>query len=114
MNYTKIDLVLQGPLHDYTPQIVDEYFKLPFVNNIIISCWNTCANYTFNKNTIIIRNEDVEYPGVGNRNRQIKSTLNGIKHVTTDFTIKLRTDQFISYDSMIDIYKFLLNMLGEL
>lgn len=109
MNYTKIDLVLQGPLHDYTPQIVDEYFKLPFVNNIIISCWNTCANYTFNKNTIIIRNEDVEYPGVGNRNRQIKSTLNGIKHVTTDFAIKLRTDQFISYDSMIDIYKFYFN-----
>jgi ADP-heptose:LPS heptosyltransferase len=109
MKYIKLTLVLQGPLHEYTSQIVDEYLKLPFVNSIIVSCWNTCPDYIFNKKVIVIRNSDVEYSGVGNRNRQIKSTLEGIKHATTDFAIKLRTDQFISYDSMIDIYNFYFN-----
>jgi len=31
MKYIKLDLVLQGPLYEYTPQIVDEYFKLPLM-----------------------------------------------------------------------------------
>ena len=38
-NIELMDIVVQGPYDDFTGTIVESYLKLPFVNNIIISCW---------------------------------------------------------------------------
>lgn len=101
-----MDIVLQGPLHEYTPTIAKEYAKLPFVNNIIISCWDTCPLHNVDDNIFVLRNSDTPTAGFGNRNRQIKSSRAGLDMVVTEFSAKLRTDQLISRDSMFKLYQY--------
>jgi WavE lipopolysaccharide synthesis protein len=101
----KIDLILQGPCNDYTYEIAQSYLSLEFVNNVILSCWENDITRNIDK-IKTIKSQDVEYPGVGNRNRQIKSSLVGMKNSTTEFSIKLRSDQKISLDSMRLMYEF--------
>jgi hypothetical protein len=102
----KMDIVLQGPMHSYTPAIAREYAKLSFVNNVIISCWDTCPTYDIDDNINIIRSPDAPTPGFGNKNRQIKSSRNGLDCVITEFSAKLRTDQHISDNSMYKLYNY--------
>lgn len=103
----KIDLVLQGPCNDYAYEIALHYLSLSFVNNIILSCWKQDAVPVIKEERIkIVKSEDVCYPGIANRNRQIKSSLEGLKLVSTEFCAKLRSDQKISIDSMNLMYEF--------
>ena len=105
----KIDLVLQGPLYSYTQDIVSKYLLHPLVNNVIISCWKSCNIPVLESNRVIlVKNEDVEYPGVGNINRQIHSSREGLKHVSLDYCAKMRTDQVFSHsalDTMDSFYR---------
>lgn len=101
-----MDIVLQGSGNNYTIEIAEYYLNLKFINNIIISCWENDYIQTNNPRIIILKNSDVDNPGSGNRNRQIKSTLEGLKLVKTEFTAKLRGDQKISLDSLILMYNF--------
>lgn len=103
----KIDLILQGNFDNYTYEIAKHYLNLDFVNKIVISCWkNNHVPLISEKQIVIIQSEDVEKPGITNRNRQIKSTQEGLKAVETDFSVKLRSDQKISLDSMRLMYNF--------
>ena len=106
MSKDTMDIILQGPMYEYTPAIAREYLKLSFVNNVIISCWDTCPTYDVDENVIVVRSSDAPTPGFGNRNRQIKSSRNGFEHVLTEFSAKLRTDQFISESSMHKLYTY--------
>jgi hypothetical protein len=106
MNEHLMDIVLQGPMHDYTPTIAVEYSKLPFVNNVIISCWDSCPIYEMPSNIKLVCSSDSPTTGFGNRNRQIKSSRNGLEYVMTEFCAKLRTDQFVSLDSMHKLYNY--------
>ena len=38
-HFDKLDIVLQGKLNDEVLNIANYYLELPFVNKIIISCW---------------------------------------------------------------------------
>jgi hypothetical protein len=93
-------------MHEYTPAIAVEYSKLPFVNNVIISCWDSCPVYDVPSNITVVRSSDSPTPGFGNRNRQIKSSRNGLEYVLTEFCAKLRTDQLISMNSMNKLYNY--------
>lgn len=104
-----IDIILQGPMHPYTPQIAQEYMKLPFVNRIIVSCWETDPDYPINQDILVLKNKDVFYPGIGNRNRQIKSSREGLNYVATEYAAKMRTDQLVSFDSMHKLYNYYFN-----
>jgi hypothetical protein len=98
-NIERMDLVLQGPADSHSLEIAEHYLQLDFVNKIIISCWEKDNIYTQNPRIQVIKNVDVD-AGYGNRNRQVKSSLEGLKRVTTQFSAKLRSDQKISLDSM--------------
>lgn len=101
-----IDIIVQGTYNDYTGEIVRNYLNLDFVNRIIISCWeNDIVNLTHDK-ICILQSKDVKYPGLTNRNRQIKSSYEGLKLATSEFSVKLRSDQKISLDSMKLMYNF--------
>lgn len=104
----KIDLVLQGPTNEFTFEIVEHYLESPIVNNIIISSWE--ENYVppkyQNKRVKILLSKDLENPGIGNRNRQIYSSLVGLREVGTNFTAKLRTDQKIFLNSLEEMFNF--------
>jgi hypothetical protein len=101
----KIDLILQGSFTNYTYEVALHYYKLPFVNKIIISCWDQDITPPSN-DILFVKSLDVSFPGLGNRNRQIKSSFEGLKKSSTEFSVKLRTDQKISLDSMCLMYDF--------
>jgi hypothetical protein len=104
--YIKIDIVLQGRYTQYTDDIVLSYLKLPFVNNIIISCWESDIISTQPDRVQIVKNKFPLTPGTDNRNLQIVTSLEGVKKVTGDIAIKMRTDQKYTYQSMIQMYHF--------
>ncbi len=91
------DVVLQGPWHMYTPAVIDEYRKQDWIDKIIVSTWEGPALENVPDDVELIRSIDLDHPGVGNRNRQIKSSQVGLSRVEAPFVIKGRTDQ-IMYD----------------
>lgn len=106
---TPFDIILQGPLYPYTLDIANHYSTLPFVNCVIISCWETCPQVEWtNQRIFLIRNQDTDYPGNWNRNRLIKSSFEGIKAAPSEYAIKMRTDQIVSLDSMSKLYAYYL------
>jgi hypothetical protein len=106
MNQEKLDIVIQGRYDDYTDEIIDSYLKLPFLNKVIVSCWEDNKNSIYKRGTTFLRNEYPQSPGTDNRNLQIVSSLNGLKLCETKFSIKMRSDQKFSYDSMMKMFDF--------
>ena len=103
----KIDIILQGKYSNYVLDTANEYLKLDFVNNIIISCWaDDYLPSISNSRIIFVQNSYPSVNGTGNRNLQIVSSLGGLKHVTTEFVIKMRNDQRYDFDSMVKMYEF--------
>ena len=105
----KLDVVIQGPYTDFTDYIVDSYLDIPFVNNIIVSCWKDDKESKYKQRVKFVRNDYPQSPGTDNKNLQIFSSLNGLKSCETKFSIKTRSDQRFSYDSMIKMYDFFLS-----
>jgi len=120
MNITeKIDIILQGPYTDFTDEIIQYYLELPFVNKIIISCWEGIVPSTNgicvdNKNQVY-NHEKVEcvrsvnnlyYSGVLNVNYQLVTSLTGVKYSKNDLCAKFRTDQKYTHESMTNMYEF--------
>ncbi len=105
--FEKMDIVLQGQYEEYTDEIIEEYLKLPFVNDIIISCWNEDkVNNYISPRVKCVRSEYPLTPGSGNKNLQITTSFAGIKLCKTKFSAKMRSDQKYDYDSMMNMYKF--------
>lgn len=106
-NFNKLDIVLQGGINDDILDITNYYLELPFVNKIIISCWeDNILPYINDERIIVIQNKSPSCIGTGNRNLQIISSLNGLKKVETEFSIKLRNDQKYDKKSMMKMYYF--------
>lgn len=108
-NVEKIDVVIQGALTEYTNEVIDQYLEIPAINKIIVSCWEYDSESLLrNRERLILnKNKEVENPGMGNRNRQILSSLSGIKLVESDFCIKARSDQKITradLEKILDYY----------
>ena len=95
-----MDIVLQGPANAFTVEIAEHYLQLEFVNTIIISCWKGDQIQTTNPRINVIASEDIKTPGLGNRNRQIYSSLVGLQNVKTPFSAKMRSDQKVSLEGM--------------
>ena len=102
----KLDIVIQGNYTDYTDEIIDQYISLPFVNNVIVSCWQDNKKSISSNKVIFIRNIYPDSPGTDNRNLQIVSSLNGLKNCQSEFAVKTRSDQKFTYDSMMKMYDF--------
>lgn len=108
----KFDVVLQGPIYSETETIARNFLNCDWVNNLIISTWHNQQDITLNK-TKLIKAQDVENPGIGNRNRQIVSSLNGIKLTDTEFIIKARTDQIFNLENLNLMYSIFLDHINE-
>jgi hypothetical protein len=89
----KFDVVLQGPVSDVLPAVIAQYRREPWVDRIIVSTW--VGETVLTPDVLVLFNEDDVAPGVGNRNRQIKTSRSGLKYVSAPFAIKARTDQII-------------------
>ena len=102
----KIDIVIQGPYTDYVDITAESYLKIPFVNNVIISCWEDNKLSKERKRIKYVRNKYPISPGTDNKNLQIVSSYSGLKECETNFAIKTRSDQRYTYDSMMKMYDF--------
>jgi len=108
-NLEKMDIVLQGQYEEYTDSIIDEYLNLPFVNNIIVSCWDEDRSENYISPRVkYVRSAYPLTPGSGNKNLQITTSFAGIKSCKTKFSAKMRSDQKYDYDSMMNMYEFLM------
>ena len=108
-NYEKIDIVLQGQYTEFTEEIIENYLQLPFVNNIILSCWKEdkiSFKRSHDRRLIISTNDKPSVYGDDNINLQIVSSYNGLIKSITEYAIKMRTDQLYNYNSMIVMYNF--------
>ena len=106
----KMDIVLQGRYDEYTNEIIDQYLKIPFVNNVIVSCWNMDRTNSYHSTRVkYIRNEYPSSPGTDNRNLQIVGSLSGLNFVKTEYSAKMRTDQKYSIESMCKMYDYMMN-----
>ena len=105
-HFDKLDIVLQGKFNDDVLNITNYYLELPFVNKIIISCWEDDIAEINNDRVTIIQNKKPKQVGSGNKNLQIISSLNGLKKVETEFAIKIRNDQKYNQKSMMKMYYF--------
>ncbi len=74
-SWMKFDIVLQGECTPFTKTIIEEYRKLPFVENIILSTYETSH---IPDDVNVIFNELVSPRGLGNRNLQINTSKNGL------------------------------------
>lgn len=103
------DLVIQGPVYDHTFKLIEEYKDLDFINKIIISTWKeweeVCKQINHNNVEILI-NDEIEFAGQENRNKQIVSSLNGIRSCNSEFVIKTRSDMLWTKSSMSDMKDF--------
>ena len=103
-----IAIVIQGPIvieNQTTLRIVNFYQEKYPDSVVVISTWATTPpehlqpflQLSNQENIKIILNKDPDNPGVFNINRQIVSTLNGLKAVVDKtYAIKTRTDQVLT------------------
>lgn len=107
---TKIDIILQGKYDEVTDEIINSYLDIPFLNNLIVSCWTKDKEEIkdFNDKVKFIRNEYPKTFGTENRNLQIVSSLEGIKRSSTDISVKMRSDQKYTYNSIVNMMDFYL------
>ena len=97
----KLDIVLQGPYSSYALDTANQYITLPFVNNVIISCWeNDDVPKIKHSGIKVVQSPEPDNRGTGNRNLQIVSSLAGVKRSTAQYVCKMRNDQRYTLDSM--------------
>jgi hypothetical protein len=106
----KMDIILQGQYEEYTDEIIEEYLKVPFVNNVIVSCWEDDRPNSYNLSRVkYVRSKYPLTPGTCNKNLQITTSFVGIKLCKTKFSAKMRSDQKYDHASMIAMYEFMMN-----
>jgi hypothetical protein len=101
-----MDIVLQGSCSNITKFIIEEYKKLPFIENIILSSYENTICFDIPKHIVFLHNDPVEPAGLGNRNLQINTSKNGLAKVNSENCIKMRTDQYIRPHSMNMMYDY--------
>jgi tetratricopeptide (TPR) repeat protein len=106
VNVDKMDIVLQGRYDSTTDKIVESYLKLPFVNNVIVSCWEEDKPSVERDRVIFVKNTLPLTAGTDNRNLQIVTSHNGLKFVSTEYAAKMRSDQEYDHDSMQNMFNF--------
>ena len=105
-----MDLVIQGPYTDYTDQIIHSYLNLPFVNNIIVSCWEDDPVRKDTSRVKYVRSPDYEgWAGAANVNLQLTTCLAGVQASDAPFIGKMRSDQLFSEDGLINMHEFFIN-----
>jgi hypothetical protein len=102
-----MDIVIQGGIWPNTSKTAIAYSKLDFVDSVVISTWEgEEVTGELPKNVSVIKSSKPEQYGPGNINLQIVSSLNGVLATTSDWVMKIRSDEFVYEESFNKIYEF--------
>ena len=98
-------VVIQGPFKEYSNKVVKSFLNAPFIQEVIVSCWdedNTDSLSSIEDSRIkLVKTQKPSNPGTDNRNLQIVSSIEGIKRSTSKVTIKSRSDQVYTDESLV-------------
>lgn len=109
-----ISFVVQGSIFDKltTAKVLDSIrFNYP-TSKIILSTWHGSDYSKLDYDKIILSKDislyyrfykDIDL--INNINRQIVSTINGLKKVNTKYVVKIRTDIFLTNNNIINLFK---------
>jgi hypothetical protein len=102
----KASVVLQGPIHPFTPEIIDHYLDTDIIDEVIVSCWSTDSIDHSDPRVIIVKSDisTISHFGGGNINLQLTTSLTGLKAVKNEVSFKIRTDQQIKKEDFINLY----------
>ena len=94
-----MDVVIQGKIFSGTYDTAKCYTTLDFIDKVIISTWDNETLESEDDNIIVVKSP-VPYTPPMNLNLQLVSLNEGLKQVTSDFTMKFRSDQTVMKSSM--------------
>lgn len=104
-----IDLVVQGPIGEYTQQILDAAEACPRINKIILSHWKLDKEKVkIPSKCLDLKNEAWDRGWNNfNLNKQAYTTVNGLAHATSDYVIKLRSAKwpYVNLNAIIDKFQ---------
>lgn len=104
MNPSK-GILLQGPVSDWTLDIVKEYQKSFPYAEIILSTWNN-ENIEGIPCTVVLSDPPIiNGPYKSNPNHQKIGALVGLEKISSEIIMKCRTDQFIHNQNIFEIFQ---------
>lgn len=87
-------ILLQGRIE---PKAMDFWANNLPNSKIVVSVWDDDIHYDFPKNwNVVVNKKPIERIGFGNFDLQLISTLEGLKHIHTQYVIKMRCDEYYS------------------
>jgi hypothetical protein len=101
----KVSAVVQGKFVEESFDVIANIRESGVFDEVIFSGWEYCSTPV---NLDSIKSRKPDNCGIGNRNLQIVSSLEGAKACSGEICVKFRSDQIISVDSlrlMSDFYK---------
>lgn len=122
-NYSDISVVVQGPVQTLTDRDQEEGITKKCIDSvrkhlpgakIILSTWHNQDLSGLDYDELVLCNDPGrnirQYkkdgsPHYYNNNRQIVSTSEGLKRVTTKYAVKLRSDNYLTSDSFVSLQK---------
>jgi len=102
MDFSSIDIIVQGGHWPNLDQTVKEYSKHHLVNRVVLSVWedSPLSDDVFSDSPegkiILLKNHKPPYEGPGNLNLHLLSCRNGLKHCEKDIILKIRSDERMS------------------
>lgn len=106
-----IDVVLQGPYTGFTDEVIESYLNIKCIGKIIVSCWDKDKKQEYESDRVKFVRNDVypSYPGVLNVNMQLITSLNGVKASDAKYVMKMRSDQKVNHQGMINMFNYFLD-----
>lgn len=113
INFTDITVVLQGPITQETPLAIESIHKILQGAKTILSTWEGSTLNGINTDQTIFNKDPGNFPfsneknppRMNNANRQLVTTIAGLKAVKTKYAIKMRTDNILIHTKFLDLFK---------
>ena len=100
----KLGIMLQGPISEWTYDIIEEH-KVNFPDcDIVLSTWDNEDVSSFSCKIVKTKQPKISLPYNSNINFQIIGAREGLKKINADIIMKCRTDQFVHNPKIFSIY----------
>ena len=108
----KIDIIIQGGLWPSTIKTAAYYSSHEMVKKVIVSTWESeTIEEEIPPNVTLLKNKLPDYIGPGNLNLHLLSSKNGLAECESEIVLKVRSDEKISHEGLINQILYLSHSL---
>ncbi len=101
----KKGILVQGPITEWTTDIIKEYRENFDDIEILLSTWNNEDVSGIECEILQVEPPEKTYPHQSSINLQIKGAQEGLKRINADIILKTKTDQFIHNNEIFKIFE---------